>query len=249
MVALPSLLPSAMGLQLAEEVEHLSAVLHATKKPVVLIVSGAKMETKVPVIEYFLERGDHVLLGGAIANTFIAASGHAVGTSKMQEESLEKARELLLKAQGKGKARVHLPTDVRIAAEASQEARSSDASIAAVPPDMCIFDLGQHTVDAYRAIIANAGTIIWNGPLGLYEVEQFSPGSIAVAESVAAATAKGATSVLGGGDTIDLHRRYRLPLDVYTFVSMGGGAMLEFVAGKELPALKALAASKRIAKA
>jgi phosphoglycerate kinase len=240
MVGVPTLLPSFMGLNLEQEVRHLSAVTHNPGHPVALIISGAKMETKIPVIEHFLDRGDDVLLGGCIANTFIAARGFDVAKSKYEKEWVEKCQELMLVGEMEGKANIHVPRDTVVASEASETAEKIDLPVEDIEGDMAIFDIGKVTIARYISIIEKAKTIIWNGPLGLSELNRFSHATKRIAEAVAKACKNGATAVLGGGDTIDFHTRYKYPLDAYTYVSTGGGAMLEFIGGGELPALTAL---------
>ena len=240
MTSVPKVLPSFMGLQLENEVTNLSKVVDDPRRPLTLIVSGAKMETKVPVIEYFLNKGDDVLLGGCIANTFIAARGFEVGTSKYEEEQMEKAQDIMLMGEKEDLADVHVPRDVVVATQATEDAEKLDLPLENVMGDMSILDIGKVTIERYRKIIEKSGTIIWNGPLGLYEMNRFSHATKRIAEGIRDATAKGATSIVGGGDTIDFHVKYNYPMDVYTFVSTGGGAMLDFISGKELPALKAL---------
>ncbi|OGJ80965.1 phosphoglycerate kinase [Candidatus Peribacteria bacterium RIFOXYC2_FULL_58_10] len=240
MTGVPKHLPSYMGLNLAEEVKHLSPVLEKPKHPIMLIISGAKMETKVPVIENFLKKGDSVLVGGCIANTFIAARGFNVGKSRYEAEFVEKAQEIMLESEKSGRADVVVPRDAVVATEPSENAQKLNLPVEDVLGDMAIFDVGIVTVKRYCELIAKAKTIIWNGPMGLYEYNRFSHGTKRVAEAVAAASKKGAVSIIGGGDTIDFHSRYGYSMKPYTFVSTGGGAMLEFLAGKELPALRAL---------
>lgn len=240
MVGIPKHLPKYMGLQLAEEVKYLSMVFKDPKKPVALIVSGAKMETKVPVIESFLKIGDDILVGGCIANTFIAAMGFDMGKSRYEEEFIETAQTILGESSKEGTANVHVPRDVVVATEPSETAEKLDLPVEDIIGDMSVFDIGKVTIKRYEDIIEKAGTIIWNGPLGLYELNRFSHATKRIAEAMAAATKRGAVTLIGGGDTIDFHIRYQYPLDAYTFVSMGGGAMLEFISGKQLPALLAL---------
>jgi len=237
MIGIPRLLPSYMGLQLEQEVLHLSKVTENPARPLALIISGAKMETKIPVIQFFLGKGDDILLGGAMANTFIAATGKDVGSSLFEADYGESAREMLVHSDG---ALIHVPADVIVAPAMTQEAESSTVSVDAIPHTQAIYDLGEKTVDAYIAAIEKAATIVWNGPLGVYEIEQFAGASLRIATAVSDATKRGAVTIIGGGDTIDLHTKYNLSLDAYTFVSTGGGAMLEFVSGQELPALTAL---------
>jgi len=240
MVDVPQHLPSYMGIQLAEEVKNLSVVLEDPKRPVVLIIGGAKMETKIPVIEHFLDKGDDVLVGGCIANTFIAARGFDVGTSKYDAQFIEKAQEIMLESEKEEMAMLHIPRDAVLATEAAESAEKVNLPVENIVGDMAIFDIGKVTIGRYREVIAKAGTIIWNGPLGLYEMNRFSHATKRIAEAVAKATEKGATSIVGGGDSVDFFKRYGYPTDKYTFVSTGGGAMLEFISGKELPALQAL---------
>lgn len=243
--AVARLLPSFGGLHLQREVSMLSSALHEPTHPVVLILSGAKMETKIPVIERFLTKGDHILLGGCIANTFIAARGFNIGKSKYEEEHLAKAQETVRESEKEGRATIHVPGDAIVAAEPKDGTDETCVPVQSISSQQGIFDIGTATVAKYREIIASAKTIVWNGPLGLYEVDRFSHASGHIADAIAQATkgspgSPGATSIIGGGDTIDFHIRYKHPLDAYTFVSTGGGAMLEFIGGKELPAIEAL---------
>lgn len=240
MVGLAKLLPSYAGLQLQKELEHLSPIVESPRHPLCLIVSGAKMETKVPVIEHFLTKGDDILLGGCIANTFIAARGFDVGRSKYEEEYVEQAQEFMLEAEKDKRADIHVPRDVVLATEATDKAEKIDLPVDDIVGDMSIFDVGKVSIERYKKAIMRAKMIVWNGPLGLYEINRFSHATKRIAECIAEATKKGAISIIGGGDTIDFHVRYKYPLGAYTFVSTGGGAMLEFIAGKKLPALEAL---------
>ncbi len=240
MVALAKLLPSFMGIQLVQEVEHLAPVIEDPRRPLVLIISGAKMETKVPVIEHFLTKGDEILLGGCIANTFIAARGFDIAKSRYEPEEVEQAQELMLEAEKEEKANIHVPRDVVVASEPTDTAQKLDLPVEDIEGDMAIFDIGKVTIERYKQAIARAGVIVWNGPLGYYEVNRFSHATKRIAEAVAARTKEGGMSIVGGGDTIDFHKRYAYPLDAYTFVSTGGGAMLEFIAGKPLAAIEVL---------
>ncbi len=240
MVGLARLLPSYAGLQLQKEIENLSPIVSKPRHPLVLIVSGAKMETKVPVIQNFLTKGDDILLGGCIANTFIAARGFDVGTSKYEESALEQAQEFMLEAELPKRAAIHVPRDVVLATKAEEHAPKVDLPVENIMGDMSIFDIGKVTIERYKKVIAKAKMIVWNGPLGLYEINRFSHATKRIAEALAEAKKKGATVIIGGGDTIDFHVRYKYPLKAYSFVSTGGGAMLEFIAGKKLPAIEAL---------
>lgn len=238
MVGVPALIPAYMGLQLAEEVTHLSMVTDNPKRPLTLIVSGAKIETKIPVLTHFLKIGDDILLGGAIANTFIAAQGTTVGQSLYEKDFIETAKALM--TTGKDTAVIHAPSDAVVSPDLSETSSISDVSIDAVGAQMHILDIGPRTVEQYIGVIKRSSTIVWNGPLGMYEMDRYAKGSVAIAQAIADATQAGAISIVGGGDTLDFHTRYQLPLSAYTFVSTGGGAMLDFVSGQPLPALEAL---------
>lgn len=242
MVALAKLLPAYAGLQLSEELKHLSKVLESPKRPLTLILSGAKMETKVPIIQHFLGIADDILLGGCIANTFIAARGFDVGTSKYEPEFVDIAQEIMLEAEKDGCAKVHVPRDAVLASAPVEGATKIDLPVEDIEGDMSMFDIGKVTIERYKAVIEKSATIVWNGPLGFYEVNRFSHATKRLAEAIAAQAKKGATAIIGGGDTLDFHERYKYPLSPYTFVSTGGGAMLEFLSGKPLASLQALRA-------
>ena len=241
MVELPSLLPGFIGLQLEEELQHLSPVMDDPKRPLTLVLGGAKMETKIPVLRQFLGKGDTILLGGAIANTFLAARGFDVAASKYEQEQVENAQELMLESEKPGYASIQVPRDAVVATEAVEKASKLDLPVENVVGDMRILDIGKVTIERYIAAIKESKTIVWNGPVGYYELNTFSHASKRIAEAIAEATKAGAISIVGGGDTIDFHTRYGYDLGTYTFVSTGGGAMLEFLSGNPLPALAALA--------
>jgi phosphoglycerate kinase len=242
MVALAKLLPAYAGIQLQKELEHLSPIVEKPAHPLCLIVSGAKMETKVPVIEQFLRKGDDILVGGCIANTFIAARGFDMGTSKYEEKYMEQAQEFMLESEKESNADIHVPRDVVVATAPTEDAQKLDLPVEDIEGDMSVFDIGKVTIERYKKAILAAKMIVWNGPLGFYEVNRFSHATKRIAEAIAEATKNGAISIIGGGDTLDFHVRYGYSLDAYTFVSTGGGAMLEFIAGKRLPAIEALKA-------
>ena len=240
MVGVPKLLPAYMGFNLEQEIRHLSLVTDKPKFPMTLIVAGSKMETKVPVIQNFLKKGDFILVGGCIANTLIAARGFDVGSSRYDEQGMELAQELMLESDKKGRAKILVPRDVVVASELSEKAQKLDLPVEDIEGDMSIFDIGKVTVSRYIETIMQSKLIVWNGPVGVYEYNRFSHATKRLAEAVAAATKKGAVSIIGGGDTIDFHLKYKYPLKAYSFVSMGGGAMLEFIAGKKFLSLKVL---------
>lgn len=240
MTTLARLLPAYPGLQLERELRHLSEVLDAPRRPLTLMIGGAKMETKVPVIRSFLTRGDDILTGGAIANTFLVARGFHPGRSRYESDFVDLARTLLEESGTDGKATIHTLDDAVVAANAEDNTPVLDVPLDGMTDAMAVFDIGKRTAARYASVIGRSGTIIWNGPVGMHEDAQFAAGSIAVAEAIADATAHGAVSVVGGGDSIAFHHRYHLDLSTYTFVSTGGGAMLAFLSGTTLPALHAL---------
>jgi len=240
MVGVAKLLPAYMGFNLEQEIKHLSLVVESPQRPLTLIVAGAKMETKVPVIERFLAKGDHILVGGCIANTLIAARGFDVGASRYDEEGIELAQNLMLESSKENRAKIHVPRDVVVANELSETAEKLDLPVEDILGDMAIYDIGKITIERYIEAIKASKLIVWNGPLGVYEYNRFSHATKRIAEAVAQATKNGAVSIIGGGDTIDFHLKYKYPLSAYTFVSMGGGAMLEFISGKKFESLAVL---------
>jgi len=240
MVGVAKLLPAYMGFNLEQEISQLSIAIENPVKPVTLIIAGAKMETKVPVIERFLEKGDHILVGGCIANTLIAARGFDVGASKYDAEGMELAQTLMLESAKEGRAKIHVPRDAVVANELSETAVKLDLPVEDVMGDMAIYDIGKITIERYIEAIKSSKLIIWNGPLGVYEFNRFSHATKRIAEAIAEATKGGAISLIGGGDTIDFHLKYKFSLKAYTFVSMGGGAMLEFISGKKFESLEVL---------
>lgn len=229
-----------MGFNVQKEVEGLSKVTHDPAHPLTLIISGLKMETKVPVIEQFLENGDDILVGGGVANTMLVASGADVAKSKVDHDFVEKGAQILASSSSEENADIHLPSDGTCAQDPSSE--PSIYAIGSIPADHIMFDIGPQTMQYYAEVIAASKTIVWNGPMGMYEEESFVGGTKAIADAVVKATQAGAVSIIGGGDTLDFHEKYGYSLDAYTFVSTAGGAMLDFISGKTLPALEALRA-------
>lgn len=227
-----------MGFNVQKEVEGLSKVTHDPDHPLTLIISGLKMETKVPVIEQFLFSGDDILVGGGVANTMLVARGHDVAKSKIDDDFVEKGAQILATGSSADNAEIHLPTDGTCAQDPSSD--PSVHAIGNIPADLIMFDIGPETMQNYAQVIAASKTIVWNGPMGMYENESFAGGTKAIADAVVQATEDGAVSIIGGGDTLDFHEKFGYSLDAYTFVSTAGGAMLDFISGKELPALKAL---------
>lgn len=231
-VGVTEFLPTYAGFLVEKEVEILSQVLESPKKPVCLIVGGAKIDTKIGILERFLGKADSFLIGGALANTFIAAQGHNVGTSLFQEDKIPVAKNFLDSTD-----LAIVPTDAILSDQISDDAHAVEMPVRNVADNMKILDLGSETIDAFIGKIAEAKTIIWNGPLGLYEFSQFQKATRVIAEAVAKSDA---ITILGGGDTIDAVKTFGYTSKDFTHISTGGGAMLEFLEGKELAGLGVL---------
>jgi phosphoglycerate kinase len=222
------------GPLLAAELAALSAALEAPRRPLVAIVGGSKVSTKLGVLKSLAAKVDTLILGGGIANTIIAAEGHSVGASLHESEMLEFSARLL--AGDFGKAAIPVPTDVVVARALAADAAAATRPVTEVGSDELILDIGPETAAAYSAIIEKAGTVVWNGPLGVFEIEQFAAGTRALAESVAASDA---FSIVGGGDTLAAVEQFGVS-DRISYLSTGGGAFLEFLEGKELPGVAVL---------
>jgi len=228
-------LPAVAGLLMERELSALGRVLGDPARPFVTILGGAKVSDKIGVIEHLLDKVDALLIGGGMANTFLAAQGHPVGKSLQEADKAALARQLLDRARERG-VTIALPTDVVVAAAMTAEAPRRTTSADAVPDDLAIFDIGPETVARYAAIIAGARTIVWNGPMGVFEVAPFAAGTRAIAGAVADADA---FSIVGGGDSVAAIAESGVA-DRISHVSTGGGASLEFLEGKELPGVAAL---------
>ncbi len=225
----------AAGFLLEKEVAYLRKAVHSPAKPYVAILGGAKVEDKIPVIENLLNKADDILIGGAMAYTFLKAKGEDVGRSLVEDDKKEIALKILAKAAEK-KVRFLLPLDhvLATAVDAGAETRIVDGT--PFPADMMGVDIGPKTIAAYAKIIAGAKTIVWNGPLGVFEIDKFAAGTMKIAEAVAAS---GAVSIIGGGDSIAAVKKAGVT-DKITHISTGGGASLEFLAYETLPGIEAL---------
>jgi phosphoglycerate kinase len=223
------------GPLLVGELEALETALHEPARPLVAIVGGSKVSTKLTVLESLLEKVDKLIVGGGIANTFLAATGVGVGKSLHEAEMLDVARRLMAKAKAKG-TEIPLPTDVVVAKEFAATAHADVRTVHDVRGDEMILDIGPDTSDCFSELVQTAGTIIWNGPLGVFEFEQFGEGTRSI--SLAIARSK-AFSLAGGGDTLAAIEKYNIE-DGISYISTGGGAFLEFVEGKTLPAVAVL---------
>jgi phosphoglycerate kinase len=231
----PLVVERAAGLLLAREVEMLSRLMRAPEKPFVAVLGGAKVSDKIGVIEHLLPRVTSFVIGGAMAYTFLRAQGKPVGRSRVEDDKVELARETLTRAAEAGVA-VLLPLDHLVADKPEAGAATRVVPAAGFPPDMLGVDIGPETAKRYAAEIAAARTVLWNGPMGIFEIDAFSHGTMAVADALAAC--RGVT-VVGGGDSVAALARAG-KTEAVTHVSTGGGASLEFLEGRELPGVKVL---------
>jgi phosphoglycerate kinase len=213
-------------------------VLHSNEKPLTAIMGGAKVSDKILLIENLLNRVDNLIIGGGMTYTFIKAQGGKIGKSLCEEDKLELALELLKKAKEKG-VKVYLPVDAINADAFDANANTQSLKIDQTPDGWMGLDIADESIKIFSNVIENSKTILWNGPMGVFEMEKFSKGTTAIALAVAKATEKGAYSLVGGGDSVAAVNKLNLA-DKISYVSTGGGAMLEYMEGKELPGIKAI---------
>jgi phosphoglycerate kinase len=226
------------GLLLAKEIESLEKVLGNSEKPVTAILGGAKVSTKITVIENILDKIDHLIIGGGMTYTFIKAQGGHIGNSLVEEDKQELALKILKAAEEKG-VQVHLPVDSVIADSFSEMADTKVVPVKEIPDGWMGLDVGPETINKFGRVITDSKTILWNGPLGVFEMETFAKGTIAIGEQIAEATKNGAFSLVGGGDSVAAVKKFGFE-DKVSYVSTGGGAMLEMLEGKSLPGIEAI---------
>lgn len=226
------------GYLMAAEVENATKILHGAEKPVTAIVGGAKVSDKIQLLERLIDSNDNILIGGGMAYTFIAAQGGHIGNSLCETDYLELALKILDKAQ-KNNTTIYLPEDSMAADTFSADAQVQEVKSDHIPDGWMGLDIGPKAIEAYTEVIKNSKTILWNGPMGVFEFPAFSKGTFSIAQAVADATAQGAFSLIGGGDSVSAIKKSGLS-DQVSYVSTGGGAMLEFLEGKELPGIAAI---------
>ena len=226
---------AAAGPLLVAELDALQRALQQPARPMVAIVAGSKVSTKLTVLESLLDKVDQLIVGGGIANTFLAATGVKVGKSLQEADMQDMARDLLARAKQRG-AEIPLPTDVVVAREFAATAHADVRPVSAVRDDEMILDIGPDTAEHLGTLLQQAGTIVWNGPVGVFEFDQFGEGTRAIADAIARSKA---FSLAGGGDTLAAIEKYGVT-DGISYISTGGGAFLEFVEGKTLPAVAML---------
>ncbi len=212
------------------ELDALGKAIQNPARPMTAIVGGSKVSTKLTVLDALADRVDQLIVGGGIANTFLAAAGHNIGKSLAETDMIDQAKALLEKAS------IPIPTDVVVATEFSADAEARVCGVGAIGPDDMVLDIGPETAASYAALLQSAATIVWNGPVGVFEFDQFGEGTRAVGEAVAES---GAFSIAGGGDTLAALDKYNLGSRI-SYISTGGGAFLELLEGKKLPAVAIL---------
>ena len=231
-----ALLPHYAGTLVATEIKVLEQLTAAGERPYAVVLGGSKVSDKLAVIENLATKADSLVIGGGMCFTFLAAQGYSVGSSLLEESMIETCRQLL---DTYGDV-LHLPVDIVVAQEFSADSQAETVAADQIPDAMMGLDIGPESVKRFTALLSNARTIFWNGPMGVFEFPAFAAGTKGVAEAIVAATAKGAFSVVGGGDSAAAVRQLGLPEDGFSHISTGGGASLEYLEGTELPGIQIL---------
>jgi len=228
------------GFLMEQEVQAANQVMHNAEAPFTAIIGGAKVSDKILIIENLLDRAQHIIIGGGMAYTFFKAQGGQIGNSLCEDDRLDMALVLLTTAKNKG-VQIHLPIDSIIADKFAADAATKVADNTSIESGWMGLDIGPNAIASFSEIVAKSKTILWNGPMGVFEMEAFQQGTKAIAEAVAQATAQGAFSLVGGGDSVAAVNKFHLS-DKVSYVSTGGGAMLEYFEGKELPGIASILA-------
>ncbi|HET9431715.1 MAG TPA: phosphoglycerate kinase, partial [Chitinophagaceae bacterium] len=229
------------GFVMENEVASAEKVLHKAEKPFVAIIGGAKVSDKILIIENLLDRATDIIIGGGMAYTFMKAEGGQIGSSLCEEDRIHTALDILKKAEAKGVC-IHLPSDSVIADKFSADAQTSAAPSNNIPEGWMGLDIGPNACDQFCNVIVHSKTILWNGPMGVFEMHNFQHGTKCIASAIATATQKGAFSLVGGGDSVSAVNQFGYS-DKVSYVSTGGGAMLEYFEGKSLPGIEAVGAN------
>ena len=231
-------IPAVAGFLLEKEVDTLTSIFADPARPFVAVVGGSKVSSKIGVLENLIESADTLIIGGGMAYTFFLAKGYTVGTSLKEEDWVERAGEMLKKAEEKG-VKILLPVDNVVADHFGEDAEGEVVDSDKIPDDRMGMDIGPKTRELYAEAIKGAKTVFWNGPMGVFEMDQFAVGTKAVAEAVAEVKGNGGTSIIGGGDSVAAINKFDLA-DKMSWISTGGGASMELVEGKALPGVEAL---------
>jgi 3-phosphoglycerate kinase len=231
-------LPAYAGLLMEREIEMLSSLLEKVKHPFAAVLGGAKVSDKIGVVNNLMDKVDSFLIGGGMANTFLVAKGHTVGKSLLERDRVDEARQILEKAEKKG-VEFLVPTDVVVAKEVTRGAEHKVVLVNKIPNSWSVVDIGPQTTEAFRQALEPVKTVFWNGPLGVFEVPTFGDGTRSIARYLAARAEKGATVIVGGGDSVAALEELGVT-EKMTHISTGGGASLEFLEGRELPGIAVL---------
>ena len=226
------------GYLLAKEIEAIEKVMRTGEKPVLAILGGAKVSSKITIIENILDKVDHLIIGGGMTYTFVKAQGGQVGESICEDDKMDLAMEILKQAKDKG-VEVHIPVDVLAADDFSNEANTQYVDVDKIPNGWQGLDAGPRTLENFKEVILKSKTILWNGPIGVFEMENFANGTISLGNYIAESTQNGAFSLVGGGDSVAAVKQFGFQ-DKVSYVSTGGGAMLESLEGKTLPGIAAI---------
>jgi phosphoglycerate kinase len=226
------------GMLMDAEVANAEKVMHSAERPFTAILGGAKVSDKILIIEMLLDRADNIIIGGGMAYTFLKAAGNQVGSSLCEDDRLDLANELVKKAAAKG-VKLLIPTDSVIADKFAADANTQTVDNTNIPVGWMGLDIAEKSIATFSDVIMNSKTILWNGPMGVFEMEKFQGGTKAIALAIAEATKQGAFSLIGGGDSVAAINKFELA-DQVSYVSTGGGALLEYFEGKELPGIKAI---------
>ncbi|UYZ14084.1 phosphoglycerate kinase [Brevibacillus sp. WF146] len=228
-------IPAVAGLLMEKEIRFLGGALTRPERPFTAIVGGAKVKDKIAVIENLLTKVDHLIIGGGMANTFLKAKGYGIGASLCEDDKLDLARSLMAQAEERG-VQLLMPVDVVVADRFAPDAQKQTVSVDAIPDGWMALDIGPKTVELFRGVIVDSRTVVWNGPMGVFEMDAFAQGTIGVAQAMAACSG---TTIIGGGDSVAAVEKAGVA-EQMTHISTGGGASLEFMEGKELPGVAVL---------
>ncbi len=226
------------GYVMENELSSVDKVLKDTKRPLTAIMGGAKVSSKIEIIQTLMSKVDHLIIGGGMTYTFVKAMGGTIGNSLVENDKLEVAKDILQKAK-ENNVKLHLSTDALIADAFANDANTKSCDANAIPDGWMGLDIAEETIENFKKVIEESKTILWNGPVGVFEMDAFAKGTKAIADAIVTATKKGAFSLIGGGDSVAAINKYNLA-DKVSYVSTGGGALLEYIEGKELPGVKAI---------
>lgn len=226
------------GYVMAGEIASVNKVLNHSERPFTAVMGGAKVSDKILILEQLMNKADHIIIGGGMAFTFVKAMGGNIGKSLVEDDRLETAKKILADAEARG-VKIHIPVDAVVADNFSNEANTQICDINAIPEGWMGLDISSKTEKIYSDVIAQSKTILWNGPMGVFEMSKFEHGTKTVAEAIVAATAKGAYSLIGGGDSVAAINKYHFGKQV-SYVSTGGGALLEYIESGSLPGVEAV---------